>query len=367
MSSDIQQKIVGLYSLSSGRRETVRKILQITTTPDKLEKICETIFPNSTVYDRYHHVDQLNALIAKRRIFDILIVTDLIDQQLDLLLNKVKFQHIIVIGCNIDSMGPYNYQKSSFNNEDCLLENLDVIYDMFMPIGPADYNIASASIANKRDKLDGLREIFYCASHDLNVDAVFVEEDRYPFSLYDLQKMINSSSNRIGWYHQQLKQIYASLTFESMMSRAVSICCDVFFNKSMPFFRGDKPIFTFGRERPHSPYFQHMARLHPSLKCYTGRSAISHHSVFEKQYISKMIDFVEEFHQKSFFKVFMESIDRTHLEYSGAAEYEIYFNFLAYYKREFIVRESNYLDTGNFNEGLASDYTYFAYHWYMRN
>jgi len=63
----------------------------------------------------------------------------------------------------------------------------------------------------------------------------------------------------------------------------------------------------------------------------------------------------------------LQAVNDSDKNNSGAAEYEIYFNYLRYIKEDIAVREPNYVDTGDFNFGINSSFDFFAYHWHMRD
>jgi len=360
-------KILNLLAdVGEARLFQFKRILFITAKTENLFSHSKKIFKNAEIFDRFENVNELQNLLGKNKCFDMLVVNQVIDNELEIILREIKFRYIAVFGVDISHLNLGAYSRKEIHDIGTIYFPVEKYFDIFMPIGPSDYAIADQSIKNKRKIFKNLREVYYCAAENLNLDAIRIEESAYPFSLSLLQSILSTSSTRVGWYHQQLKQLYSTQIEETMLDDIVSMCSDLFFNNEVSFFENDIPIYTYGREVPHKPYFEHMQNLHPQLRCFDNRSAISHHSVFQRKEIKELFHLVETMTGDSFYSSFLKSIKKEQLELSGAAEYEIYFNFLRLTNKKMVVREPNYLDIGNFHQGKNSTADYFAYHWYMR-
>jgi hypothetical protein len=367
MVNTLVDKILNLLAhAGEARLFQFTKILFITAKIENLFFSIQKIFKNAEIYDRLDNVKELQNILSKKKCFDLLVINQTVDDELQIILKGIKFRYIVVFGVDISHLNLGAYRKKDILGVGTIYFPVEKYFDIFMPIGPSDYVIAAKSIENKRALFKNLREIYYCAAEDLKLNAIRIEESSYPFSLPLLQSTLSTSSPRVGWYHQQLKQLYCTQVEDTMLDDTVSMCSDLFFNSEVSFFQNNVPIYTYGREVPHRPYFEHMQNLHPQLRCFDNRSAISHHSIFQRKEIKELFNLVEGMSGQSFYLAFLNSIHKDHLEFSGAAEYEIYFNFLRLTKKEIIIREPNYLDTGNFQKGKKSSADYFAYHWYMR-
>jgi len=69
-----------------------------------------------------------------------------------------------------------------------------------------------------------------------------------------------------------------------------------------------------------------MEKLLPGLKrAFRECSGIVHHMLFQRCVLEDLFQLVEQFHGKNFWEAFCHCVDYTH--FSGASEYEIYFNF----------------------------------------
>lgn len=242
---------------------------------------------------------------------------------------------------------------------------MEIIYDIFMPIGPSDYEIAEKSILNKRQYLRQLGDIYYCAQMDLNLPAIYIPENSYPFNFQDIKENIKCIPGREGWYYQQLKQLYFGSLNLSSLDYYLTICADVFFNEEISFFNGSLPIYTYGHEVPNQPYFSHMKRLNSDLKCFDNKSVISHHSIFNKKILIELFSDVESRLGEAFWVAFLQAVLEKESS-AGAAEYELYFNFLRLKNYPIETRSLEYLDTGSFWYGKNSGAPFFAYHWYLR-
>jgi hypothetical protein len=325
------------------------------------------LFRNARISEFQTDINELNQATQGQVCFDLIIFDQIGFSQIDQLLKLFKYRYIVLIG-NHFFLNPVQINASYYQVESGLsVYKSNVKYfDIFMPIGPSDYSIASASVINKYSQLQGVREIFYCATQPLDINATFVAESDYPFTEEAAVAAFGVRHERFGWYYQQLKQLYLYLARPYLLDNYITMCTDLFFNKCLPFFEGDTPIYSYGHSPLHGPYFEHMRKLHPQLRCFDGRSAISHHSIFNRHVLLDLFSEVKCHTGKEFWEAFLSNVDPQQRLFSGAAEYEIYFNFLRLKGTPLITREPNYIDTGDFQHGLSADCHYFAYHWYMR-
>ena len=88
----------------------------------------------------------------------------------------------------------------------------------------------------------------------------------------------------------------------------------------------------------HKPYFDHMRVLHPSLQRVDNKiSGIADHMLMNKKIVHQLFKLVEDYHSKSFWRVFIDSVNWDLV--SPASEFEIYFNYIAKYHNDtFILR-----------------------------
>jgi len=153
------------------------------------------------------------------------------------------------------------------------------------------------------------------------------------------------------------------ITIPDILERCLIIDSDTFFLKPTVFINNNKCLYNYGTEY-HKPYFEHMLKLDKDLiKVDKTKSGICHHMMFEKIYINKLINKIEEKHNDTFYNVFLKMV--TEVTGSGASEYEIYFNYmLKNYSDNIETRQLNWTNSNSLN--IHSNFDYISYHWYMR-
>ncbi len=367
--TSLQKTLFGLEKVGETKLYQFRKILLITEDHFKLEKEYKEVFTNSSVYTIQRNLDFINTANRYRNCFDLILIDKINFSQLHLILHRFKCRYILFSSCDaslyVQNVSEFKRHEISYDS--VIYKNIRQFYDVFMPVGPSDYDIAKASLQNKIDNLPALREIYYCAKKDLNIDAVYISESQYPFTEQDLSKLRDENSERTGWYHAQLKQFYLHSVDQSALDFYVALCTDLFFLKPYELFNIDQlPIYMYGAAPTHPPSIAHMKKLHPQLRCFDGRSAVSHHMIFERSVIEQLLREVNNFSGKLFWQCFIESIDKSHYEAAGASDYDIYFNYLRLIKREILTREPNYLDTGDPSVVKNFDGDFYCDHFYTR-
>jgi hypothetical protein len=255
------------------------------------------------------------------------------------------------------------------------------MYDIVIVHGPSDdYTLPQVVSQIKKNVVDkrNIYIISYDASSDLFEDIVFrdcivIDEKVFPFSKKDVNGYIQTDS-RNGWYLQQLLKLYCSFVVKDMLDDYVIVDADTLFLKPISFKYNDKYLFNMASEY-HTPYFEHMKRLHPSLRrVHEKVSGVAHHMIFNREYIKELFKLVEDNHGgKPFWNVFLEQVDVSMRPYSGASEYEIYINFmLEYHKDKVIPRKLRFENTGAPVEHVLTymvntDIAYASLHAWMSN
>jgi hypothetical protein len=228
-----------------------------------------------------------------------------------------------------------------------------MLFDIVIPVGPKEKKNIYKQIEYTKKNVIGYRNIYIITNNSNNLDisgCKIIDENIFPFKMTDIASYFynyKGKNNRNGWYLQQLLKLYASLVIDELLDNYLIIDADVFFLKPTQFLIDGKYVFTTSGEN-HQPYFKHMKCLHPLFQKQINFSGISHHMIFNRQIIQEMINLVETNHKKTFWVIFIESVDehRNHDingEESGASEYEIYFNYmLLNHKDKVIVRQLNW-------------------------
>jgi hypothetical protein len=191
-----------------------------------------------------------------------------------------------------------------------------------------------------------------------------ISEDIFPFSLKTVSN-IHGELSRNGWYLQQLLKLYALLVIPGILDRCLVIDSDTFFLKPTRFINHDNQCLYASGCEYHSLYFDHMSRLNIELsKVYNNRSGICHHMMFEKVYITEIMNKIEEKHNDTFYNVFLKLV--TDVTGAGASEYEIYFNYVLQYHNDKVkIRDLKWINSRSLTE-LNSNFDYISYHWHMR-
>jgi hypothetical protein len=231
--------------------------------------------------------------------------------------------------------------------------------DILIVHGPSDDDILPYTVSQIRKYVKDFRNI-YIVSHDAEIDLfdaeVFrdckiIDEKTFPISINDVNSIIQTPK-RNGWYYQQLLKLYASLVIEEMLDDYVVVDADTLFLKEISFKSGVRYMFNMGDEH-HIPYFEHMNRVHPSFEKMVKLSGISHHMIFNRMIVSEMMMLVERHHNFTpFWEVFLNEVLPEQRQFSGASEYEMYFNYmLKNHKDKVIPRKIKFENTG-----LPADY-----------
>ena len=226
--------------------------------------------------------------------------------------------------------------------------------DILIVHGPSDDDILPYTVSQIRKYVKDFRNI-YIVSHDSEIDLfdaeVFrdckiIDEKTFPISIKDVDKFIQTPK-RNAWYYQQLLKLYASLVIEEMLDDYVVVDADTLFLKEISFKSGERYMFNMGDEY-HIPYFEHMNRVHPSFEKMVKLSGISHHMIFNRMIVSEMMMLVERHHNFTpFWEVFLKEVLPEQRPFSGASEYEMYFNYmLKNHKDKVIPRKIKFENTG---------------------
>ena len=139
-------------------------------------------------------------------------------------------------------------------------------FDIVIPVGPKDTEVFKEQIEYTKQNIIGYRNIYVISSEAISDEygCIFINESIFPFSLKDISE-IHGKNDRNGWYLQQLLKLYAGFVIPGILDRYLVIDCDTFFLKPTTFVDYNICLYNYGTEH-HIPYFNHMNRLHSSLK-----------------------------------------------------------------------------------------------------
>jgi hypothetical protein len=187
-----------------------------------------------------------------------------------------------------------------------------------------------------------------------------INESIFPFT----EELLAHPSSRKKWYLQQLIKLYAWQVIPDILPQYLVIDADTFFLRPTQFIcpTTGRAYLTTGTEY-NPPYFDHMCRMHPSLRRATNSSGIAHHMLFERRFLEKLFALVN----RPFWRAFFDCIDPSQFDYSGASEYEMYFHFVvANFPEEVIQRTLQWSNVSELTSDAATYNDYVSCHWYMR-
>jgi hypothetical protein len=235
-------------------------------------------------------------------------------------------------------------------------------FDIVIPVGPKDVDVLEKQLDYTKKNIVGYRTIYLIHETLEMPGCITIKESAFPFSLKTVATY-HGCRDRNGWYLQQLLKLYAGLIIPDILERYLVVDADTFFLKPTTFYKDGLPLYNFGREW-HTPYFDHMMRLHPDfVKVNKTISGICHHMMFETRYIKELFHIVESKHNEPFYETFLKKV--VLYDTSGASEYELYFNFmLLKHPRDISIRALNWTNTSTFD--AIDGYDYISYHWHIR-
>ncbi|CDR34372.1 DUF6492 family protein [Criblamydia sequanensis] len=253
--------------------------------------------------------------------------------------------------------------------------------DVVIPCVKGDLEILPFCIKGIRKNVKAANRIIIISKEKLTDDAEWVPESNFPFSKEDVamhlttdedsRRKLLDKGGRAGWYLQQLLKLYAPFVIDGISENVLIVDADTVFLNPVTFLGNDGlGLYDFGNEK-HPPYFDHMQRLLPALKKVDPKkSGIVHHMLFQKKYLKELFEKVEARHHLPFWKAFCSQVAPQDLFFSGASEYEIYFNFMLSKKGSRMIRPLKHLNVSsikNLEKYKKEGYHYVSCHYYLRD
>lgn len=234
--------------------------------------------------------------------------------------------------------------------------------DVVIPCTEKDLRTLPLCIRGIRENGKNIRRIIVISSQPLTDEAEWFDESNYPFSCQNIAEELTYHSSaytkelfqkesRVGWYFQQLLKLYASSTIPNISSNVLILDSDTIFLKPVTFLNDQNAGLYNPGEEYHIPYFEHAARMIPGFyKFFPEYSGISHHMIFQRSVIQALLEEVECNHKIPFWQIFCRLVDPKDLPYSGASEYEIYFNYIFTRSTQFSIRKLRWKNITKFSE-----------------
>lgn len=229
--------------------------------------------------------------------------------------------------------------------------------DVIIPSVEKDVRILNHAIRGIRKNGKDIRRVIVVSKNRLSWEAEWFSEENYPFTKLDVafalfqgdkqaaSNYISHPDNRIGWIYQQLIKLYAYQVVPDLSNNLLILDSDTVFIRPTEFQNEDGwPLFNVSDEY-HIPYFVHAAKLVPGLsKVFKEFSGITHHMLYQRPVLEDLFSIVEATHSRPFWEVFCQKIDKTQHFFSGASEYEIYFNFFVARSPQYKIRKLRSID-----------------------
>ncbi len=254
--------------------------------------------------------------------------------------------------------------------------------DVIIPSTEKDLDTLDLCIQGIRRNCTQIRRIIVISNHPLTNQAEWFDEKNFPFSKKDIayhlmhcnqekaQNLLSSPNSRVGWYLQQLLKLYASYTIPGLSSNILLLDSDTIFLNPVRFTNHlGAALFNTGEEF-HTPYFEHMNKLLPGLtRLWPAHSGICHHMLIQKSILDDLFHSVESYQNMEFWKAFCLCVEENQIPYSGASEYEIYFNFALARSNQLIIRPLKWENTSSLKQipyFKEQNFTYISAHNYFR-
>jgi hypothetical protein len=203
--------------------------------------------------------------------------------------------------------------------------------DVIITVAPKDINkLENCLIGVKKNILHTISNIFIIGKKDpkleqieKNFSCVHVEED-YLINKNSLGiKYILKGIDRSGWLFQQLLKYKAVIILGNEKFKLI-IDADTVFCRKQKFEKNNKIIFNASNSY-HLTYFDAAKNL-LDLKKVTNVSFVSHHIIYNKEYLSEMLNYLEKKYDKVWYRAIIENIDYDCM--SNFSEFESYAQFV---------------------------------------
>ena len=234
--------------------------------------------------------------------------------------------------------------------QDVIYENTRDLIDVAIPLGPNDWGTFDVSLRSVRNFVRNVRHIYVVAAEDpKSRNARYVDERQFPFDIEEVNRGLNSGKPG-GHYFQQLVKLYFPLVYPHCLDHVLAVDADTIFLRPCRFVDGGRPAFNLGDEdRP--AYFEHLARLHPSLRRLIGYSGKTHCMPLKRGWLAELHKLIEGQHGGvPFWKAYLQAVDPEHID-DGASEAEIYLNFcLMNHSADLMIRRLHWMEASDADE-----------------
>jgi len=246
--------------------------------------------------------------------------------------------------------------------QDAIYENTRELIDVVIPLGSGDRDMVEVSVRSARGFVKDIRNIYLVSAEDPVIPGTrYFDEQRFPFDIDSVCQNLNSTAQS-RQYLQQLVKLHFPLVNRGCLRNVLAIDADTVFLRPCRFMDGRRPMFNFAYES-HPLYFEHMARLYPTLPRMFAYSGNTHCMMFARAWLEELHREVEAVHGPlPFWKAYLQTIASPERE-QGASEEEIYFHFcLMHHASELIIRQLYWNNAASLDEVVPNRQDYVSLH-----
>lgn len=317
----------------------------------------------------------------------------------DIYLEAHEFNLEMAVGreCQTQS-GPKDCVWPSLPTAISRLNSKKIFYDL--PIEPIDVvipcvkkDLETLELCIEGIKKNGknVRRVIIISSEPFTDKAEWYDEKLFPFSFEDVEFRLYQSPHlikkykskpvyRVGWYFQQLLKLYAPFVIPDISANVLVLDSDTIFLRPVEFLDSKGGGYFNVGEEYWIAYFKHMKSLIPWLhKVYPEYSGISHHMLLQRNILEDLFETICFYHKdKEPWQAFLDCNDyqafincvQNDVYYSGASEYELYFNFALSRTNQIKIRPllwKNISGLNHLDSYREAGYHYVSSHAFMRN
>lgn len=247
------------------------------------------------------------------------------------------------------------------------------MFDIIITCCDKDKKVLQYSIDSIKKYVNNYRRIIVVSDKKLTEKegVEWFDEKIYPFSkksMYD--EMMNVVPDKLRRrklsYINQLLKLYAYKVIDNLTENILIIDSDVIFIKDTSFFDHDIPKYGNNYMYPNgwNLYFNHFKKLHPSFHKF-DKSGICHHIIYNRDIINEIFKKIEDFHNKTFWKIYLNLMDtRPNEIHAEPANCELYYNYVCYFHSDKIIqRRIDWLESpaqSGKNNKINNDFSIFG-------
>lgn len=252
--------------------------------------------------------------------------------------------------------------------------------DVVIACHEKDIVILPLCIKNVRLYVKNVRRVIVVSEKQFTQEAEWFDESCMPFSKKSIAEEFSSIDpnfkqdqakiKRVGWYFKQIMNFYAAFVIPEISSNLLILDADTVFLKPVDFVDENGIMLHAPGTEYYPAYFAHMQRFLPGLKkVFEQHSGISHHMLFQRSILEDLFNLVESHHKIEFWRAYCRCVDVKEIGFSGAADYEIYFNFVLMRTNQIKLRPLEWANITKRSEIIPHQdkgYAFVSWHSYSR-